>query len=80
MPLTVIVHLNNEDPVVGEIEEMPDPNDTVINVQNPRRRDGKDVHYIDQSVTSVIWPWSRVTFVEVLPTEEEDRIISFFRE
>ena len=80
MAITVIVHLLNEDPVVGEVDEMPEPTDSVLIVQNPRRRDGKDVHYIDHNVTSVLWPWDRIYFLEVLPTEEQERIISFFRD
>jgi hypothetical protein len=38
------------------------------------------VHYIDHNVTSVLWPWDRIYFLEVLPTEEQERIISFFRD
>ena len=47
---TVILHIQNEDPVVGEIEQMPQPIDRLLVVKNPRRRDGKDLHYIDASV------------------------------
>ena len=80
MPITVIVHILNEDPIVGEIEEMPTSNDTNLAVSNPRRRDGKDVHYVDADVTTVIWPWNRIAFLEILPSEEEERIIGFVRE
>ncbi|MDH3942932.1 MAG: hypothetical protein OEV06_02405 [Anaerolineae bacterium] len=80
MSTTVILHITNEDPIVGEIDEMPSPTDTILVVKNPRKRDGKDLHYIDTDVTTVIWPWVRVNFLEILPSEEEERIIGFVRE
>jgi hypothetical protein len=77
---TVILHIQNEDPVVGEIEEMPQPTDRLLVVKNPRRRDGKDLHYIDASVQTVIWPISRVNFIEIFPAGEDEEIISQVRE
>ncbi|MCL5429558.1 MAG: hypothetical protein M1347_07175 [Chloroflexi bacterium] len=80
MAYTVLIHIHNEDPVIGEIEDLPGPGDLNIRVQNPRKRDGKDLHYLQNDVTTVIWPWSRISFVEVLPSGAEDAIIGFVRE
>lgn len=80
MAITVIIHIKNEDPIVAEIEEMPILTDKLLIVTNPRKRDGKDLHYIDTDVTTVIWPWDRINFLEVLPSVEEDKIIGFVRE
>lgn len=80
MAITVILHISNEDPVVGEIEELPTPSDTTISLSNPRKRDGKDLHFLDADVTTVIWPWERINFLEILPSEEEEKIIGFVRE
>jgi hypothetical protein len=80
MALTVLIHLHNEDPVVGEIEALPPPEATTILVTNPRQRDGKDLRVLAPGVVSVIWPISRVTFIELLPSEDEEKIISFVRE
>jgi hypothetical protein len=77
---SVLVHLQNEDPVMGEMETLPGLADTLILVKNPRRRDGKDLHYLEQNVAYVMWPVSRVNFIEVIPTGEEEEIISFIRE
>ena len=76
----VLVHVKNEDPVLGEVDEYPSASDTLIIVQNPRRRDGKDVSYLDIAVTTVIYPYERINFVEVLPGAEEEEIVSFVRE
>ncbi len=78
--ITVIVHINNEDPVMGEIEELPKPSDQIIAIKHPRRKDGKDVQFLEQNVNLVIWPFHRVTFIEIIQDIEEDEIISFVRE
>jgi len=77
---TLLVHILNDDPVLGEVDELPTPGDTLILIKNPRRRDGKDLHYLDANVTSVYWPVSRLVFIEVMPTGEEEEIIGFVRE
>jgi hypothetical protein len=77
----LILHIQNEDPVQGEMDELPGPGDITVTVKNPRRKDGKDLPYLDTSVTTVIWPMSRINFIEILPGQEEDEeIISHVRE
>lgn len=80
MTHTLLIHLLNEDPMVGEVEELPAPGDVSICVQNPRKRDGKDLSYIQNDVTTVFLPWTRISFIEVLPSGAEDEIIGFVRE
>jgi hypothetical protein len=76
----VIIHINNEDPVIGDIDELPSEQANVILVKNPTKKDGKDLHYLEPNVTNVIWPMYRINFIEVLSTDTEDEIISFVRE
>ena len=80
MAITVLVHLSGEDPIVGEIEALPTPADASITINNPRRRDGKDLAYVQSNVVTVIWPFHRINFIEVMPTAEEEKIIGFVRE
>lgn len=77
---SVIIHIYNEEAVLGDIEELPSGSDNVITVNHPRRRDGKDLEYLDASVTRVIWPISRINYIEVMPGEQEEEIITFVRE
>jgi len=80
MAHTVIIHILNEDPIVAEVEELPGPTDTSIAFTNPRKRDGKPVYYITEGSTSYIFPWHRISFIEVMAPETEEReIIEFFR-
>lgn len=80
MPHSVILHIAGETSVAGEIEELPKPTDTIIIVMNPRQKDGKDLHYIDNNVTKVIWPLAKVSFIEILEGAGEEKIIGFVRE
>jgi hypothetical protein len=80
MSVAVVVHITNEDPIVAEIDDMPSPTDTILVLRHPRRRDGKDIHYLQSNVTSVIWPISQISFIEVLPGEGEEKIIGFVRD
>jgi hypothetical protein len=77
---TIVLHLSNEDPILGEIETIPAAGDTSLLLKNPRRRDGKDVPYLDGNITSVIFPMHRVSFIEIVVTEGEEEIISHVRE
>jgi hypothetical protein len=78
--LEVIVHLHNEDPILAELEAMPNPADQSIILTNPRRRDGRSLHYITEGATAFIFPWTRISFIEVMAEEEELEVIEFFRE
>jgi hypothetical protein len=80
MPYTVMIHVLNEDAVVGEVEKLPELADQVIIVSNVRRRDGRDVSYVLPETNTVVYPWSRVHCVEILPSEEEEEVVSFIRE
>jgi len=77
---TVIVHINNEDPILGEIDELTNTADQLVILKNPRRKDGKDVHFLEASVSTMIIPFHRINFIEVMPTGVEEEIISFVRE
>ena len=81
MPKTVILHIAGEDPIVCELDRLPEPSDQFIEVSNLRRRDGKDVGYLAYGVQSVIFPWHRITFIEMMISEEErGQVIDFFRD
>ena len=80
MAISIILHIANEEPVLCEIENLPEPNDQVIVVSNPRKRDGKDLHYLEEEVTTMIVPWHRINFIEVMPSAEMEEVITFVRE
>jgi hypothetical protein len=80
MAVTIQLHIANEEPVVAEVEALPDASTTIIIANNPRMRDGKDLRYALANVTTIIYPISRIAFIQVLPSGEEEKIVGFVRE
>ncbi len=80
MAHSVILHIAGEPSIMGEVEELPKPTDTLIVVSNPRLRDGKDIHYLEHNVVKVIWPVDKINLIEILEGEDEERLIGFVRE
>lgn len=80
MSYQIQVHIANDDPVVLDVDELPNPTDQFIIGMNPRRRDNKDVAYILREVNQVIFPWWRINFIQVLPGADEEGIETFVRE
>lgn len=77
---SIIVHINNEEPVMGEVETLPNGDATIIILQNPRRRDGQEVHFLDEETSTMIVPFHRINFIQVVPSAEADDVIGFVRE
>lgn len=80
MPITLYVHINDGEPFLGEIEEYPEPTTQFLIIQNPRQRDGKDLRYLLDEVQTIILPWWRINYIEVMPSEEEDEVFTPFRD
>jgi hypothetical protein len=80
MAYSVILHITGEPSILGEVDELPKPTDTLLIVSNPRLRDGKDIHYLEHNVVKVIWPVDKITLIEILESEDEEHLIGFVRE
>jgi len=80
MPHSIILHVPGEPAIIGEVEELPKPTDALVTINNPRQKDGKDIHYLEHNVVQVIWPMHTITLIEVLESEDEEHIIGFVRE
>jgi hypothetical protein len=80
MVYRIQVHIAGDDPVVIEVEDLPNPSDQFVMGMNPQRRDGKEVSYILREVNQVIFPWWRINFVQILPSEEAEDVMTFVRE
>jgi hypothetical protein len=78
--VTVIIHVSNEDPVMGELDNIPSPIDNIVALKNPRKKDGKDIKTMEANVSIVIYPIAKINFIEVVSSESEEEIITFVRE
>ena len=78
---SVVAHVTNEDPFLAEMIELPKATDTCFEFFNPRLRDGKPLRYVSSGMSSIIFPLHRVSFIEVMASEEERaQVVEFFRE
>ncbi len=80
MSSSVIVHIRNAEPMLAEIDELPQLTDVLIKLSNPRQKDGKDLIFLERNVVSVYWPWAEISFLEILPGDTAEEVVSFIRE
>lgn len=80
MSTSIIIHIMNEDPILGEVEVLPETTDQYVLVNNPRLRDGKDLHYLEDEATGMMIPWHRVNFIEVMPSADLEDVVSIVRD
>ncbi len=80
MSHTVIIHIKNSEPMLAEIDELPELTDVLVKLSNPRQRDGKDLMYLERNVVNVYWPWAEISFLEILPGDTAEEVVSFIRE
>jgi hypothetical protein len=79
--LRALVHIMNEDPIMCDLEAMPEPTDVYVRIRNPRKRDGKPLELLAEDATSFLYPWYRITFIELFDEESQrENIVGFFRE
>ena len=78
--MQVILHVLNEDPILADMEAMPDPTHQTVYITNPRHRDGRPVHYITEGATGFLFPMTRISFIEIMEAEKSEEVVEFFRE
>ncbi|MEM7346844.1 MAG: hypothetical protein AAF485_21605 [Chloroflexota bacterium] len=81
MAITVILHIMGAEPLVAEIEELPPITASYITVTNVRERNGRAWKSMEADATRIMFPWHRLSFVETMPSEEDQEAVeSFFRD
>jgi len=70
--ITLLLHLQNVEPIKLDVEELPGLTDTNIMGKNPRDRSDRELDWVEDGVTTIYMPWWRVSYVEVLPSEERE--------
>lgn len=70
--LTLQIHIANGEPIKLDVEDMPSMTDIAIIGSNPRDRQEREVNWVDDGVSTVIIPWSRINYIQILPSEDEE--------
>ena len=61
----VVIHLNNEQPVVADLFDLPSPRDVAVLCTNLRTPDGKRPVFIDQTESIFLLPLAHIRFIEM---------------
>lgn len=69
--ISLLLHVAGSEPVKIDVDELPGPLDIAIIGRNPRERSDKEVTWIDDGVTTVIFPWWRINYIQVLPSPDD---------
>lgn len=81
MAIRAIVHIPGEESILCELEAMPKPTDNFVIVTSPRRKDGKPIPTMEDGVSSIVFPWTRISFIELFEeTSQRESVVGFFRE
>jgi hypothetical protein len=60
-----VLHIANEQPLLCDLFELPNPSDVALRCTNLRMLDGKRPIFIDDSSSVFIFPYLHIRFVEV---------------
>ncbi len=76
----VVVHMANQETLIGEVETLPNQADRFIILHNPLQPDGRMLESVEEGVATILISWHQVLFVQLLPGTGSDMPISFVRE
>jgi hypothetical protein len=62
-----VLHLASEQPLLADLFELPAPTDVALRLTNLRSLDGKRPIFVDDSKSVFLFPFHRVSFVEIPP-------------
>jgi hypothetical protein len=80
MRQSVLLLLIDKELIIGEIDQLPNPADQFMIIHNPRKRDGSKPAQLQENVPTILIPWHRISYVQLLPGNGIDQVIGFVRE
>jgi hypothetical protein len=78
--LAVLVHTTDQEILAAEIEALPEPTDQFIILHSPQQREGRMLAPLREGVATILLPWQRIEYVELLPDTGIEEVLSFIRE
>ena len=64
----VILHVNNEQPLLADLFEAPSPGDVGLRCTNLRQMNGKRPVFVDDIASIFFFPYLHIRFVEIPPS------------
>jgi hypothetical protein len=68
--ITLQIHIANAEPIKVDVEQLPQLSDIVIMGSNPRDRQDRELNWVDDGVSTIIIPWWRINYIQVLPDRD----------
>ena len=62
----VVIHINNEQPLLADLYDMPATADISLVCTNVRMLDGKKPIFVDHSSSTFVFPYLHIRFIEIL--------------
>ena len=63
----VVLHMNNEQPLLADLFEAPSPGDVGLRCTNLRTMNGRRPVFVDDSASIFFFPYLHIRFVEIPP-------------
>jgi hypothetical protein len=63
----VVLHMNNEQPLLADLFEAPSPGDVGLRCTNLRTMNGKRPVFVDDTASIFFFPYLHIRFVEIPP-------------
>lgn len=63
----VVLHINNEQPLLADLFEAPSPGDVGLRCTNLRQMNGKRPIFVDDTASIFFFPYLHIRFVEIPP-------------
>ncbi len=60
-----VIHLFNEQPLVADLAELPEPRDVSLVCTNLRTMNRKRPIFVDDSASTFVFPYSQIRFLEI---------------
>jgi hypothetical protein len=80
MHQSVVLHMVDQEIIMGDVETLPIPSDQFIIIHNPLLPDGRRLSYLEDGVRTILVPWHQILFVQLLPGDGSDMPVGFVRE
>jgi len=61
-----VIHINNEQPLLADLYDVPTPQDVSLVCTNVRMLDGKKPVFVDRSNSVFVFPYLHVRFIEIM--------------
>jgi hypothetical protein len=63
-----VLHMNNEQPLVADLFDMPEGNIALLRCTNLRMQNGKRPIFADDQNSTFLFPMVHIRFIEILPS------------